>query len=135
MRVSDFDFVLPEDRIALPPAEPPDAAGLLVVRPEGRPFEDRHVRDLPDLLFPGDALVFNDTRVIPARLEGVRHRPGGAGAAVEAMLHQRLAPDRWKAFARPGKRLAVGDRLGFGEGGNVCLLGALEAELEAQGEG
>ena len=73
MRLSDFDFDLPEELIALRPAEPRDAARLLVVRP-GALLEDLRVRELPDLLRPGDALVFNDTRVIPARLDGIRVR-------------------------------------------------------------
>ncbi|PWT89194.1 MAG: tRNA preQ1(34) S-adenosylmethionine ribosyltransferase-isomerase QueA [Proteobacteria bacterium] len=138
MRVDLFDFDLPEASIALRPAEPRDAARLLVIRPGVYPeFSDRLVRDLPDLLRPGDALVFNDTRVIPARLEGVRRREGGAGAMIEVMLHRRLAADRWSAFARPGKRLAVGDRIRFGEGGEsaACLLTALEAEVSEKGEG
>ena len=75
MKVSDFDFDLPNDRIALRPVSPRDSARLLVVRP-GEGLENRVVRDLPDLLRPGDALVFNDTRVIPARLSGVRDRDG-----------------------------------------------------------
>lgn len=134
MRLSDFDFELPEARIALRPAEPRDAARLLVVRPGGD-LEDRVVRDLPDLLRPGDALVFNDTRVIPARLEGVRERDGSA-VAVEATLHRRLSPSAWTAFMRPGKRLKVGDRVRFGERDDrACLLGVLDATVKAKGEG
>jgi len=137
MRVDLFDFDLPEERIALRPPSPRDAGRLLVVRP-GRPFEDRAVRDLAGLLEPGDALVFNDTRVIPARLAGIRHRPGGLGLRTEVMLHLREAPDRWRAFARPAKRLAPGDRIRFGaEGGAgpACELGRLEATVESKGEG
>jgi S-adenosylmethionine:tRNA ribosyltransferase-isomerase len=133
MRLSDFDFELPDNRIALRPAEPRDAARLLVVRPQG--LEDRIVRDLPDLLRPGDALVLNNTRVIPARLAGHRHRDGGA-VRVEATLHQRRAPNRWSAFMRPGKRLRPGDRVSFGETADrACLLGALDATIESKGEG
>jgi S-adenosylmethionine:tRNA ribosyltransferase-isomerase len=138
MRVADFDYHLPEDRIALRPADPRDAARLLQVGAKGEPeLVDRHVRELPVLLRPGDALVFNDTRVLPARLEGVRRRAAGAGATIEAMLHRRVGTDRWRAFARPAKRLAVGDRIVFGEAqsSNVCFLGALEAEVEGKGEG
>jgi S-adenosylmethionine:tRNA ribosyltransferase-isomerase len=126
MRLSDFDFHLPDDSIALRPAEPRDSARFLVVRP-GQALEDRIVRDLPDFLRPGDALVFNDTRVIPARLSGLREgrTTGGADGtpvAVEATLHRRIAPDRWSAFMRPGKRLKAGDRVAFaavGGGGGV----------------
>ncbi len=122
MRLSDFDFDLPEDRIALRPAEPRDAARFLVVRPgqpQGSQLADHVVRELPDFLRAGDALVFNDTRVIPARLAGLREgrTTGGADGtpvAVEATLHRRVAPDRWSAFMRPGKRLKVGDRVAFG---------------------
>ena len=99
MLVSDFDFELPEDRIALRPASPRESARLLVVRP-GEGLDDRTVGDLPGLLKAGDALVFNDTRVIPARLFGTRHRDE-LEVRVEAILHRRLAPDRWTAFARP----------------------------------
>ncbi len=119
MRLSDFDFHLPDDRIALRPAQPRDSARLLLVRP-GEPPADRIVRDLPDLLAPGDVLVFNDTRVIPARLQGVRAR-GDHTVAVEATLHKREAQDRWTAFMRPGKRLAVGDTVRFGELGATVL--------------
>ena len=94
------------------------------------------MRDLPDLLRPGDALVLNDTRVIPARLFGLRAR-GEATARVEIMLHKREAADRWRAFARPAKRLAVGDRIRFGEDSEsmACLLASLDAEVLEKGEG
>jgi len=135
MRLSDFDFELPEARIALRPAEPRDAARLLVVDPAAAGLQDLLVRDLPGLLRPGDALVFNDTRVIPARLKGVRERDGGH-AAVEATLHRRLSPHRWTAFMRPGKRLKAGDRVRFGETSDrACLLGALDATIAEKGEG
>ncbi len=134
MKTADFDFDLPEDRIALRPAEPRDAARLLLVCPD-EPVVDRHVRDLPDLLRSGDALVFNDTRVIPARLKGTRERDGSV-IGVEALLHRRLARHRWTAFMRPGKRLKPGDRVRFGETDDrACLLGALDATVEAKGEG
>lgn len=114
MRVDLFDFDLPETSIALRPAEPRDAGRLLVVQP-GVAFADRTVRDLPAALRAGDALVFNDTRVIPARLHGVRTRPGAPGQRTEAMLHLREGPARWRAFGRPAKRLAPGDTLRFGD--------------------
>ncbi len=127
MRVDLFDFDLPADRIAIRPAVPRDAARMLVVPPDGS-FLDAGIRDLPDLLRPGDALVFNDTRVIPARLRGRRVRPGGE-ARVEIMLHQRTGPDAWRAFARPAKKLRLGDRISFD--GRV----GLEAEVEERGAG
>lgn len=128
MRLSDFDFDLPEDRIALRPAQPRDHARMLVVEP-GQALRDRQVRDLPDLLRPGDLLLFNDTRVIPARLNGARRREGST-VAVEATLHKRLSPSRWSAFMKPGRRLAPGDRIQFGEGPDP-----LQARIEAKGEG
>jgi S-adenosylmethionine:tRNA ribosyltransferase-isomerase len=134
MRLADFDFELPEARIALRPASPRDAARLLTVDAGGA-LTDRLVRDLPELLQPGDALVFNDTRVIPARLKGVRRR-GEASVSVEATLHRRLSPSRWAAFAKPGRRLAVADRIAFGDAADrACLLSALEATVAAKGEG
>src|SRR5829696_1635481 len=136
MRVDLFDFDLPDERIALRPASPRDAARMLVVRPGGEPeLDDRTVRELPELLSPGDALVLNDTKVIPARLWGLRTR-GEATARVEIMLHKREGPERWRAFARPAKRLAVGDRLRFGEESEsmACLLASLDAEVEAKGD-
>jgi S-adenosylmethionine:tRNA ribosyltransferase-isomerase len=93
------------------------------------------VRDLADLLNPGDALVFNDTKVIPAQLEGIRQRDGNE-TKVSATLHMRTGADRWKAFVRPGKRIKSGDRLiDFGGGGNVCLACELDATAGAPGEG
>jgi S-adenosylmethionine:tRNA ribosyltransferase-isomerase len=137
MRVDAFDFDLPEDRIALRPARPRDSARLLVVGRGGAgDLEDRIVRDLPDLLAPGDLLVVNDTRVIPARLSGIRAR-GEAVARIEATLHLRESADTWRAFARPAKRLEVGDRIRFGETSEsmACLLASLDAAVEAKGEG
>ena len=140
MRVTDFDFELPEDLIALRPVTPREAARLLVVRP-GEGLHDVTVGDLPSLLRAGDALVFNDTRVIPARLDGLREaraEGGGGGHAVpvEATLHKRLGPDRWSAFMRPGKRLKVGDRVRFGASSGQASQGAaFDATLAAKGEG
>tara|TARA_Y100000815_G_scaffold130838_1_gene118120 strand:- start:535 stop:1584 length:1050 start_codon:yes stop_codon:yes gene_type:complete len=115
MKVDLFDFNLPQDRIALRPVSPRDAAKMLVVDGDA-PFADRHVRDLPDLLREGDILVFNDTRVIPARLEGERVREGASGAAIGATLHKRIDARRWQAFVRNAKRLREGDRIEFSEG-------------------
>ncbi|MBA3810639.1 MAG: tRNA preQ1(34) S-adenosylmethionine ribosyltransferase-isomerase QueA [Caulobacteraceae bacterium] len=130
-RLSDFDFDLPEDRIALRPAVPRDGARMLEVASDGA-LDDRWIGDLPSRLRPGDALVFNDTRVIAARLSGTRMRQG-PGVAVEATLHKRLSPWRWTAFMRPGKRLRVGDRIAFGHAGDrACLGGALDATVEAK---
>lgn len=137
MKTADFDFDLPDDHIALRPAEPRDAARLLVVREGG--LQDRLICDLPDFLRPGDALVFNDTRVIPARLSGVRERTGPEGetltVAVEATLHHRDAPDVWSAFMKPGKRIKAGDRIRFGAAADgACLLGRLDATVVDKGE-
>ena len=134
MRLADFDFDLPDDRIALRPASPRDSARLLEVAADGR-LIDRRVHDLPGLLRPGDALVFNDTKVIPARLRGVRHRDDGV-VLVEVTLLKRLSSSRWSAFAKPGRRLRPGDRIAFGETSDrACLLGALDATVAEKGEG
>jgi S-adenosylmethionine:tRNA ribosyltransferase-isomerase len=134
MRLSDFDFELPEGRIALRPASPRDAARMLVVGARGQ-LTDRVVSDLPSFLGPGDVVVFNDTRVIPARLSGLREREG-AIVRVEATLHRRLKPHVWTAFMKPGRRLAAGDRVRFGERDDrACLLGVLDATVTAKGEG
>jgi S-adenosylmethionine:tRNA ribosyltransferase-isomerase len=134
MKTADFDFDLPDSAIALRPAQPRDSARLLRVTP-GQPLADLQVRDLPGELRAGDILVLNDTRVIPARLSGRRFR-GESVVAVEATLHKRVAPDRWSAFMRPGKRLAAGDRVSFGETDDrACALGALDATVIEKGEG
>jgi S-adenosylmethionine:tRNA ribosyltransferase-isomerase len=136
MRTDLFDFELPPERIALRPAVPRDAARLLVVDPSAAtPLADHAVRDLPELLRAGDALVVNDSKVIPARLIGRRIGRGSAEPAIEATLHQRIDGARWRAFVRPAKRLAVGDVLRFGEEGKVCFLGQLDATVEHKGEG
>ncbi len=110
MKVDLFDFELPPERIALRPVRPRDAARLLVA--EGAaPFADRDVRDLPQILRKGDVLVFNDTRVIPAQLEGRRGE-----ARIGATLHKRVDLRRWQAFVRNAKRLREGDTIDFGEG-------------------
>jgi S-adenosylmethionine:tRNA ribosyltransferase-isomerase len=130
MRTSLFDFNLPSDRIALRPVSPRDAARMLVVHPAGVPeLEDRTVRDLPNLLHAGDALVVNDTKVILARLTGRRiGRP--IEPKIEATLVKRLDGSRWRAFVRPAKKLSVGDTIRFGEEGKVCFLGQLDASVE-----
>jgi len=134
MRTDLFDFALPEDRIALRPAHPRYAARLLVVRPDGA-LEDRTLGELPQLLRPGDALVVNDTKVIPASLHGRRIGRGDAEPAIAATLTKRLDGSRWRALARPAKRLAVGDVVRFGSEGRVCFLDQLDATVEAKGEG
>lgn len=119
-----FDFDLPEDLIALRPMRPRTAARMLLSQPDG--IEDRTVADLPGLLREGDVLVFNDTRVIPARLSGRRHR-GENSVAVEANLIERLDAATWRALARPGKRLREGEVIVFSPD--------LSAVIEAKEEG
>lgn len=109
MRVDLFDFDLPPERIALRPVEPKDSARMLCVAGNGA-MQDRIVRDLPQLLQPGDCLVFNDTRVIPAQLTGTRGM-----ATIGATLHKRIDLRRWHAFIRNAKRLKTGDRIDFGK--------------------
>ncbi|MCR9179707.1 MAG: tRNA preQ1(34) S-adenosylmethionine ribosyltransferase-isomerase QueA [Erythrobacteraceae bacterium] len=113
MKVDLFDFDLPQSRIALRPVRPRDAARMLVVQGSDAPFEDRGVRDLPALLNPGDVLVFNDTRVIPAQLEG---RRADGEAKIGATLHKRIDLRRWQAFIRNAKRVRQGDQIIFGGG-------------------
>jgi len=135
MRVDRFDFELPQSSIALRPVGGRASSRLLCVDPGGSPVLSDHIfRDLSSLLREGDLLVANDTRVIPARLRGVRIAERGS-ANIEITLHMRLAPSRWCAFARPAKRLQVGDRIRFSGAGAVCLAGNLDAGVEARGEG
>ena len=133
MRIEDFAFDLPRERIALHPCEPRDAARLLVIPASGG-FEDRRISDLPAMLHAGDILVFNDTKVIPARLIGRRGE-----AVVEVTLYRDLGGGSWRAFAKGARRLRTGDRLVFGEDffavvgekhpeGDVTLRFELDAE-------
>jgi len=131
MRVSLFDYDLPPDRIALAPATPRESARLLRVPS----LQDLTIADLPALIRPGDALVVNDTRVIPARLFGTRRR-GEAVARVEVMLMKRLDASRWRALVKPARKLLPGERVNFSEASesDACLLGVLAATVEAKGE-
>jgi S-adenosylmethionine:tRNA ribosyltransferase-isomerase len=131
MLVSDFDFDLPPERIALRPAVPRESAKLLVV---GEGLSDLIVADLPSQLRAGDVLVFNNTKVIPAALSGVRVGRGDTTPKIEALLHMRIDGSRWKAFAKPGKKLQAGDRLRFGAVGKVCAAGDLDATVESKSE-
>lgn len=127
MKTDDFDFHLPDERIALYPAKPRHASRLLVVKPATQPeMTDSTVWRLTDELRPGDALVVNDTRVIPAELSGTRTR-GESTVEIHITLHKREDAQRWMAFAKPGRRLKPGDIIRFGD---VC-----SAEVLAKGEG
>jgi S-adenosylmethionine:tRNA ribosyltransferase-isomerase len=135
MKTDLFDFDLPADRIALRPVNPRDAARLLVVRPgAASEFEDRGMRDLPDMLEPGDCLVVNDSKVIAARLSG-RRVGRGPEAEIEATLHKRIDGSHWKAFILGAKKVQVGDTLRFGTEGRVCFLGELDAQVSQKDEG
>lgn len=132
MRTDLFDFELPEDRIALRPARPRDAARLLVVKDAG--LTDAPMRNLPDLLRAGDVLVLNDTKVIPAELHGERVRDG-TPAGISVTLHKRVDQSRWQALARGAKKLTVGDRVRFGAANDAaCLIAGLDATVEEKGE-
>jgi S-adenosylmethionine:tRNA ribosyltransferase-isomerase len=115
MRVADFDIDRPADRIALRPARPRDSARLLLV--DGAEVSDHQMLELPQLLRPGDVLVFNDTKVIPAQLEGRR-----GDASIGATLHKREGTREWHAFLRNAKRARVGDRIDFGEGVHASVV-------------
>ncbi len=130
MRTDLFDFELPQASIALRPASPRDSAKMLVVR--GGELHDRVVADLPDWLKEGDQLVVNDTKVISAQLSG-RRIGRATEPKIEATLIKRLDGSRWQALVRPAKKLAVGDAIRFGNEGRVCLLGNLDATVEAKG--
>jgi S-adenosylmethionine:tRNA ribosyltransferase-isomerase len=134
MRVDLFDFDLPSEAIALRPAVPRDSARMLVLNDDA--LSDHIVRDLPSLLRAGDCLIFNDTRVIPAQLEGRRGE-----ARIGATLHKREGPRDWRAFIRNGKRLREGDSIDFGsnviatasargEDGSWCLTFAGDEPVE-----
>ena len=126
MRISDFDFDLPEDRIALRPMQPREAARLL--RVDGGDLTDARVGDIGRFLRPGDLLVVNDTRVLPVQLQGRRVRDDGE-VMLEATLIKALDGARWQAFLKPGRRVKPGDRVAFGD--NSCEL---QADVESKGE-
>ena len=132
MRTDLFDFELPAANIALRPASPRDSARMLVVQPDGA-LVDRTVAELPQWLRPGDQLVVNDTKVISAQLKG-RRIGRATEPKIEATLIKRLDGSRWQALVRPAKKLGPGDVVRFGNEGKVCLLGHLDATVEAKGE-
>ena len=124
MKTSDFDYELPEELIAQTPVEPRDQSRLLVYHRKDRSIEHKHFYDIIDYLNPGDALVINETRVIPARLLGVKE---DTGVPVEVLLLRRLNTTEWEALVRPGRRLKPGTRCVFGDGLLVCeILGNVE---------
>ena len=131
MRTDLFDFELPPENIALRPASPRESARLLVVEGDGV-LRDHTIADLPDWLEPGDQLVVNDTKVIAAQLKG-RRIGRETEPKIEATLIKRLDGSRWQALVKPAKKLTAGDRIRFGNEGKVCLLGHLDAEVEAKG--
>ena len=137
MRVDQFDFDLPEDRIALYPAEERDGSRLLHVGAAG--LNDRHIKDLPTLLRAGDILVLNDTRVLPAQLTGeraARAEGGGGAVTIDCTLHKKITGSndaaRWLGFARPAKRLREGDVIDFGQGLTASVMGRHDAEVDLQ---
>src|SRR5450432_3313848 len=132
MRTDLFDFELPAASIALRPASPRDSAKMLVVQPDGV-LRDRSIADLPNWLQTGDQLVVNDTKVIAAQLHG-RRIGRETEPKIEATLIKRLDGSRWQALVKPAKKLAQGDMVRFGNEGRVCLLGHLDARVEAKGE-
>lgn len=137
MRVDAFDFELPESSIATRPVSPRDRSRMLVVNDGERgSLQNRTFLDLESYLRPGDALVFNDTKVIPAQLEGLRTR-GDSQAKIGLTLHMRMAPNRWRAFARGAKKIQQGDNLSFSaplETGELYTLRATVTEKAAGGE-
>ncbi|MBR1160732.1 tRNA preQ1(34) S-adenosylmethionine ribosyltransferase-isomerase QueA [Bradyrhizobium elkanii] len=132
MRTDLFDFELPPESIALRPASPRDAARMLVVHPDGV-LRDAAIADLPQWLEPGDQVVVNDTKVIAAQLKG-RRIGRDTEPKIEATLIKRLDGSRWQALVKPAKKLSPGDTIRFGNEGKVCLLGNLDAEVEAKGQ-
>ena len=126
MHINDFDYYLPEELIAQHPADKRDASRLLVVNRKTGDLEHRHFYNILEYLNPGDCLVMNNSKVIPARLFGVKEI---TGAKVEFLLTRRIKDDIWEAMVRPGKKLHVGDRVSFAENGS------LSAKIMEHGEG
>ncbi|EFM24191.1 tRNA preQ1(34) S-adenosylmethionine ribosyltransferase-isomerase QueA [Selenomonas sp. oral taxon 149] len=111
MNISDFDYFLPEEQIAQVPADPRDSSRMMVLSPKTQSIEHRHFYQLDEYLTDGDVLIFNDTRVIPARLIGVRQPTGGKA---EVFLLRQLERDRWEVLVKPGKKMRVGSVITFG---------------------
>ncbi len=130
MRISDFDYTLPPERIAQTPVEPRDSSRLLVVHRQTDAFEHRIFRDITDYLRPGDLLVANQSRVLPARLLGVKQGTGGQVEVLLLAARGDVGPDCWEALVRPGKRIHTGQRLSFGDG---ALLAEVLEPTEAGG--
>ena len=131
MRTDLFDFELPPENIALRPAQPRECARMLVVQGDGV-LRDHTIAELPHWLEPGDQLVVNDTKVIAAQLKG-RRIGRETEPKIEATLIKRLDGSRWQALVKPAKKLAPGDTVRFGNEGKVCLIGHLDAQVEAKG--
>ena len=127
MNTADFDFHLPEELIAQTPLEKRDSSRLLIVDRETGQFSDQHFDNIIDQLEPGDALVMNNTRVLPARLYGTKPETGGH---VELLLLKNTQGDFWEVLAKPAKRLRVGTRVSFGDG---RLTATVTEELEHGG--
>ena len=125
MNVSDFDYELPQELIAQQPSETRDGCRLLVIHRDTGALEHKHFYDVLDYLDPGDCLVFNDSKVLPARLFGTKE---GTGAKIEFLLSRRLEGDVWETLVRPGRRLHTGDTVIFGQNGE------LRAEITGHGE-
>ena len=125
MNVSDFDYNLPQELIAQQPSETRDGCRLLVIHRDTGALEHKHFYDVLDYLDPGDCLVFNDSKVLPARLFGTKE---GTGAKIEFLLSRRLEGDVWETLVRPGRRLHTGDTVIFGQNSE------LRAEITGHGE-
>jgi S-adenosylmethionine:tRNA ribosyltransferase-isomerase len=134
MRVDLFDFELAESAIALRPAKPKNGAKLLVVEADTSVFHNETIAQLPNLLKAGDALVVNNTRVIPTKLTGLRTSRPGAQPRIHANLHARDTSDSWRAFVRPARKLETGDIINFGKANSTCFAGELIAQVSAQGD-
>ena len=113
MKTSDFDYHLPEELIAQTPVEPRDSSRMMVCNRNNERREDHIFRELPQFLRPGDVMVLNETRVIPARLLGVKE---STGVPTEVLLLRRRDMNTWETLVKPGRRLHQGDTVSFGDG-------------------
>ena len=125
MRIEDFDYSLPEELIAQTPLEQRDSCRLMVLDRESKTIEHRHFYDILEYLDPGDCLVLNDSRVIPARMYGIKE---GTGAHIELLLIKRIDGDKWECMVRPGKRLHEGNTVIFTDDFKAHILGIHDEE-------